>query len=211
MCQTDVLSSSLSSFFLQNYETNQPVTTLRTSHFSFLKTACLTPWLLHFLHPKFDETCPNEGKGSSRLCCQQQWEGIQERDISFLILSILKAGIKTFYVQMHCSKNNYITIHSKNSIILAGWFDREVWHSQHLQPTVFLMLCSCVDKQSAVATSPSRVSPSFSFSLIRHCWQLCCACICLHINTAVNTLIIYTVMLQVHETKNFKEKNFYFS
>lgn len=67
MCQTDVLSSSLSSF-LQNYETNQPVTTLRTSHFSFIpvfpplkkRQLASLPWCFIF-HVLNLMKRPNEG------------------------------------------------------------------------------------------------------------------------------------------------------
>lgn len=95
-CTSDVSSRcsvSVSQQFLENYETNQPVTTLCTSHFSFTPThhptpthththstttACLSPLVLYFQHPKFDETCPN----AAWLCCQQYWVGFK-KDISF--------------------------------------------------------------------------------------------------------------------------------
>lgn len=47
---------------------------------------------------------------------------------------------KSFCTRFYCSKNDFTTLHSNNSIILAGCFDQEVWHSQHPPPTVFSML-----------------------------------------------------------------------
>lgn len=43
----------------------------------------------------------------------------------FFILSVLEEG-KLLYPILLQQKNNYITMHSKNSIILAGYFDQEV-------------------------------------------------------------------------------------
>lgn len=141
--------------------------------------------------------------GSTAALLSPEVSGIQERDVSFHSLNFgRRKKKKAFWSQFHCSRNNYMTMHSKNSIILAGYFDWEVWHWQRPPPTELLMPRSCVDKQSPGATSPARVSSSFS--LIRHCWRLCSACFHPLINTARSTSIIY-IMQQVHKTKTFKE------
>ncbi len=162
MRQADVLSSSLSSFCRimkptsQSQHCSQVISHLFPPHLKET-TACLTPPVLYFPHPKFDETCPNKGKGAVRLCCQRYRVGFKNETFLFIV-SILKEENLLYPILLQQKKNNCITTYSKNSIILAGYFDREVWHSQHPPPTVFLMLHPCVDKQSPVTTSLTRVS-----------------------------------------------------
>lgn len=134
---------------------------------------------------------------------RSEWDSRTRRFFSFS--QFWKEGKKkkkTFWSQFHCSRNNYMTMHSKNSIILAGYFDWEVWHWQRPPPTELLMPRSCVDKQSPGATSPARVSSSFS--LIRHCWRLCSACFHPLINTARSTSIIYIKCSRCTKQKHLK-------
>ena len=131
-CAWDLLSRCSvlgSQQFLQNYETNQPVTTLCTSHFSppplKWQQLALLPWcfIFHILNLK-KHVEVKAAERCSFVVDRSEWD-TRMRHLFFFS----QFWEKIFSTQFSCFKHNYTTLYSKNSIMLAGYFDQEAWHS----------------------------------------------------------------------------------
>lgn len=157
MCGADVPSSSLSSFCRIMKPTSQSQHRAQViSHLPpplhpppplLTTTACLTPHVNYFRHPK-----SSLGSCAALLSKSTEWDLRRRHFLSFSQFG----KKKTFCAQLYCRKKKKWHNRVFKEFNYMGTLIQKS-DTPHPPPGGFLMLHSCVDKQSPVTTSSAQV------------------------------------------------------